>query len=524
MSAADPFAPLETPVPERFNIARYCLGPARHRRADKTAMIVATGAGPDAPCERWAYGDLREAVLRVGAGLRATGLTPGARVMIRMGNTSDYALMFFGALAAGLVPLPSSAMLTQDEALFLLADSEAAAIALGPEDPLMVPAGILALRPVEIAALKAYDPMEDFAPTQAGDPAYLVYTSGTSGRPKGVLHAHRAAWGRRPMYRGWYGMDSEDVVLHAGAFNWTYTLGVGLTDPWALGATAVLYNGPRDVKVWPRLIETHRATIFATVPGLYRQILKYAEPEAHDLSSLRHGLTAGEALMPDLLAEWRERTGTPLYEALGMSEISTYISSSPEVPIKPGSPGKPQPARRVAVLPVDPQAEHAETPLPPDQTGLLAVHRSDPALMLGYWKRPEEEAEVFRGDWFCGGDLAHQDTDGYIWYHGRADDVMTAQGYRVSPGEVESVLAAHEAVAEVAAADLTVGPGVRIIAAYVVPREGAEPGEALKTALLEHAAAHLARYKCPKEIVFLEALPRTANGKVRRKALSAAPE
>ena len=149
--------------------------------------------------------------------------------------------------------------------------------------------------------------------------------------------------------------------------------------------------------------------------------------QSADLSSLRHGVTAGEALPPALLEEWRERTGLELYEALGMSEISTFVSSGPGTPVRPGSPGRPQPGRCVAVLPVD----GGDEPLPPGQTGLLAVHRTDPGLMLGYWQRPEEEAQVMRGDWFVGGDLVDIGADGYVAFHGRADDVMNAMGYRV---------------------------------------------------------------------------------------------
>ena len=242
----------------------------------------------------------------------------------------------------------------------------------------------------------------DYAPTAPNDPAYLVFTSGSTAEPKGVLHAHRVVIGRRPMHSDWLGLGEDDIVLHAGNINWTYTLGVGVLDPWACGATGALYTGIRDPTVWLKLIEATRATIFAAVPGVYRQILKYGHPSAFDLSSLRHGVSAGEALSPDLLANWHDATGTWLYEALGMSEISTYISSRPGEPIRPGSPGRPQNGRRIAILPVD----GGTTPLPPHAVGLLAVHRSDPGLMLGYLNCPAEQAAAFRGDWFIGGDLA----------------------------------------------------------------------------------------------------------------------
>ena len=470
---------------------------------------------------RFSYAEIDLAVRRLAGGLRALGLSPGSRLMIRMDNDLPYILTFFAALAAGLVPLPSSAALTSEEAEFLLADSGAAALALSADLALThaAPEGVRVLGEDEVQSLARTAPVADYADTAAADPAFLIYTSGTVGRPKGVLHGHRTAWGRRPMYRGWYGIGPDDIVLHAGAFNWTYTLGVGLIDPWANGATAVLYNGPADPAVWPALIERLAVTIFATVPSLYRRILKYADVSPARLRTLRHGLTAGEALAPSVLTAWRAATGTELYEALGMSEISTYISTGPGMAIKPGSPGRPQPGRRVAILTLDDEA--AGTPTPATrrlaalgETGLLAVHRSDPGLMLGYWRRPEEEALVMRGEWFCGGDLAHLDDDGYVWFHGRCDDILNPSGYRLSPLEIEGVLARHPMVHEVAVGELAVSAELRILAAFVVPL-----GTACEQTLLDWAKDHLAGYKLPRRIIFVQRLPRTRNGKLLRREL-----
>ena len=493
-------------------MARYCIARAAATTPEKVALTVV--ADPGAEAEQWTYRQIDDAVRRLAGGLKGLGLEARARVMIRLDNTSDYALVFFAAIAAGLVPLPSSAQLTPEEAEFLLEDSGASVLVESEGLALdHMPRGIKVLWPADIAQMRTAASPLDYADTSADDPAFLIYTSGTGGTPKGVLHAQRSTWGRRPMYAGWYGIRAEDVILHAGAFNWTYTLGVGLTDPWANGASAVLYNGPRDATVWPALMERYRATIFATVPGLYRQILKYADSQAHDLSCLRHGLTAGEAMPASVASHWREATGKALYEALGMSECSTYISSSPTVPPKPGSPGRPQPGRCVAILPV----EGGETPLPPGEVGLLAVHRSDPGLMLGYWRRPNEEALVYRGAWFIGGDLAALDEQGYVWFHGRHDDVMNAMGYRVSPEEVERTLCRDPTVAEVAVTELAVREGVNVIAAFVVP---SDPDEADAGPILAFAAEHLAGYKRPREVIFVSELPRTPNGKVMRRRLS----
>ena len=492
-----------------MNLARYCLTSAAPDPG-KTALEL-VGAG-GALLETWSYGSLTRAVLSVAAGLRATDLSPGDRILLRIGHSSDFPLAFFGAIAGGFVPIPTSSQLTASEAEAILADSGARMVLHDGHTVLPNAGSATLLGPEALVELKQAEPGY-FAETHADDPAFLVYTSGTSGTPKGVLHAQRAASARRPMYSGWYGIGASDRLLHAGAFNWTYTLGAGLMDPWANGATSVVYDGPRDPDLWPDLMTDTRATLFAAVPSLYRRILKYGAVTPASFPDLRHGLTAGEALPASLYREWRERTGRELYEALGMSEISTYLSSSPSVPVKPGSPGKPQEGRKVSIL-----SELHDTPVPVSgtETGLLAVHRDEPGLMLGYWNRAEETAAAFRGDWFLTGDRARTDEDGYFWYEGRADDLMNAFGYRVAPEEVERVLAADPQVQEVAVTAVPAREGVSLITAFVVP---ALPGKLDADRLAAHAAENLAEYKRPKVYKVLEQLPRTPSGKVRRSVL-----
>jgi acyl-coenzyme A synthetase/AMP-(fatty) acid ligase len=273
----------------------------------------------------------------------------------------------------------------------------------------------------------------------------------------------------------------------------------------------VLYSGPKDVEVWPKLIDVFGATLFAAVPSLYRQILKYCRLTRENLPTLRHALAAGEALSPATLSEWQATTGKPLLEAFGMSEISTFVSNRDGMPVRAGSPGKPQTGRPVAILAADGR------PAPAGEVGLLAVHRSDPGLMLGYWRRPEEEERVFHGDWFAGGDLASFDADGYLWHHGRADDIMNAGGFRVSPLEVEAALAPCPGVAELAVAEHEVRAGVSVIAAFVVTSEDA----ALRAEdIATFAEQRLAAYKRPRVIFFVPTLPRSANGKLLRRKLT----
>ena len=499
-------------LPQRFNMAAYAIGRAATARPKHPALIVMAAPG-EPPAEVWTFADLEDAVLRIAGGLKTAGIPAGARIPVRLENTSAYALTFFGAIAGGFVPLPTSAQLTDREVQFLLDDSGAAAVVQGGNlGSTAVPPGVMQLDADDLARMLREAPRAGYADTAADDPAFLIYTSGTTATPKGVLHAQRSAFGRRPMYRSWYGIGPEDRMLHAGAFNWTFTLGTGLTDPWANGATAIIYTGEKDPTLWPRLMAETGATLFAGVPGVYRQMLKYAKPAPTDFGVLRHGLMAGESPPPGLFEEWEARTGRPLYEALGMSEISTYVSSGPGVARKPGAVGKAQAGRRLAVLPID----GGSGPLPPGEEGLLAVHRSDPGLMLSYWRRPQEERDVYRGEWLVGGDIAVIDTDGYVFHRGRANDLMKALGYRVSPLEVEAVLAEHPAIAEVACAEVKVRADVSVIAAFIVPQPNAHPDA---VDIERFAAARLAAYKRPRSIVFVDALPRTANDKLMRQAL-----
>ncbi|MEE8338251.1 MAG: class I adenylate-forming enzyme family protein [Dehalococcoidia bacterium] len=497
-------------MPETLNLARYCL--AGHAADPASAARPAFTFVTDDGERSWTYAELWEQVERIGRGLLARGLAPGDRVLLRLPHSPQYALAFFGATAAGLVPIPSSPQLTEQEAAFFVDDAEPAAI--------ITTAGMRLphFDGVELLAgdLDALDGAVPLPETDAEDPAFLIYTSGTTSHPKGVVHAHRSIHGRALMREGWQDFRPSDVTLHAGLLNWSYTLGVGLMDPWAAGAHATLFGGEPDPAGWPRLIERLGVTVFTAVPTIYRQMLKYGHPEDADLSSLRHGLVAAEPLPPALRDEWRRRGGTELYESLGMTELSTYISSGPSTPVRPGSPGRPQPGRRVAILPEDGGEDGGDEPLPPGEVGLLAVHRTDPGLMLGYWRRPEEEAAVFRGEWFTGGDLAAIDEDGYVWFHGRADDVIKSFGYRLSPVEIEAALLSCPGVAEVAVVGLTIEEGKTLVTACAVPEPGATVDE---RALAAHAAEHLAEYKRPHAYRLLESLPRAATGKLQRSTL-----
>jgi len=296
-------------------------------------------------------------------------------------------------------------------------------------------------------------------------------------------------------------------VLHAGAFNWTYTLGTGLMDPWTLGATALIPGAGVDLTCIPDQLADHDASIFAAAPGVYRKILEGGP--TFDLPRLRHGLSAGEKLSTRLRQGWQAATGTPVYEAYGMSECSTFISSCPQSPARGVALGNPQPGRRVAIV-------DANGPVPQGCEGTIAVHRDDPGLMLEYLNAPQETAARMQDEWFLTGDQGAMAVDGQITYLGRADDMMNAGGYRVSPLEVEAALSDMPGIADVGVIDVAAKRDVRIIAAFYTGPKALDDG-----ALRRYAETKLARYKQPRAYVHLPGLPTGANGKLLRRALRA---
>ena len=485
--------PLPT-CPAPFNMAQYVLSAG----ADTPEKIALSVLG----VEDWTYGALRAAVLGTATGLLAAGTKPGDRILMRLGNTVDFPLAYLGAIAAGLVPVPTASALTVREVAPMIDALNPALILRDPSVECPEDARIMSLE--ALRALRELPPAQWHmgGPERAG---YIIYTSGTSGKPRAVVHAQRAIWARQMMFEGWYGLHAEDRVLHAGAFNWTYTLGTGLMDPWTMGATALIPAAGTTAQELPALIAAHRASIFAAAPGVYRQLLN--QSDITPMPDLRHGLSAGEKLPPAVSARWHAATGTAIFEAYGMSECSTFVSSAPDYPTAPTVLGRPQTGRRIALL-------GADGPVPLGEEGTIAVHRTDPGLMLGYLDAPEETAQKMQGDWFLTGDQGSMDADHQITYLGRNDDMMNAGGFRVSPIEVESCLVQLEGISAVGAAEVSVKEDVTVIAAFYT---AAAPLD--EEALRRYAEVNLARYKQPRLFIHLPHLPIGANGKLLRAKL-----
>lgn len=532
-TSTDPrgFPPWTWKIPEYFNIGTACsdahLGTDR---ADRPAVVVDDDTRG---VRQLSFAELADRTGRFARALHDRGIGPGERVLIRLPNCIEYPIAFLGAMKAGAVPVPTSILLTAEEVIFLATDSGAGALVtdLATWNAMHVelehlpqlrhafivgngpPAPAHRLSTADLAeTLARTGPCQAPYPTRGDDPAYLVYTSGTTGYPKGVLHGHRALLGRQPSSEYWFDFQpGGDRVLHSGKFNWTYVLGTGLMDPLYRGHTAILREGVSDPAAWPRLIARHAATVFIGVPTLYRQILQKTACGRADVPTLRHCMCAGEQLTREILAGWRERFGLDIYEGLGMTECSYYLCETKSRPIRPGSAGFAQPGHDVRLL--DPETLR---PVPVGEEGVLCIPRTDPALMLGYWNRPEETAACFRAEWFVTGDYARCDADGYLWFLGRRDDIIKSFGYRVSPVEVERVLKDHPGVVDAAVVGEPRAGGKVLVSAYVILKPDSGLGV---DDVLAYAGGRLASYKAPRIVYAVDDLPRTRNGKVSRRGL-----
>jgi acetyl-CoA synthetase len=499
---------------------------------DRVAMIVEDDV---LGTSQITYGELAARTSRFAQLLRNLGVASGHRVLVRLPNSIDYPTAFLGAMKRGAIAVPTSTLLTPDEVRYLLEDSDATALVIdkaawhamgarlagtgklrfvllsGWGDGTVIP-GVEAMD--LDAALAAIDHVEPAEPTRARDPAYLVYTSGTTGYPKGVLHAQRSLIGRSPASTYWfdYSACGVDRIMHSGKFNWTYVLGSALMDPLYRGKTVIAHEGRNDAATWPRLIAKHGATIFIGVPTIYRQILQKTAFTRADVPTLRHCMSAGEHLSDEVFALWRERFGLDIYEAVGMSEFSYYLSQGKLRPIRPGSAGFAQPGHDIRLLDPETLAEAK-----PGEEGMICIPADDPGLFLRYWNLDEETAMLKHDGWFFTGDYARYDADGYLWFLGRKDDIIKSFGYRVSPYEVERVLKSHPAVADCACIAEEAGADKRLVVAYVIAQPGSPvtPDE-----LLAFGRERLAAYKAPRIVYLAKDFPRTRNGKILRRDIT----
>lgn len=522
-------------IPEHYNLGvALTRGQVQAGHGNKPALLWENAAGQTAS---FTYARLDALTDRLASSLQRLGVQPGSRVFLRLPNRPEFYLAALAVAKLGGVFIPSSTQFRENEVRYRLNDAEAV-VAITTSRLLdvieHVRADCPALRHV-ILVDEGGDALgsdcldfeqlirtgrESFqpTPTRNDDLAFLAYTSGTTGDPKGVVHLQRYPIAYEALVRHWHDYRPDDVVACPSELGWLLPVASTFLYALAHGLTVVLYDaqgGRFDARRWFALFEKYRITNFTAPPTVYRMLMAEADAaKTHDLSSWRHGVSAGEPLPADTLTAIRQAFGVTVLDGIGMSECMVYCFNMLDAPLKPGSCGRPGPGTVIELL------DDNLKPVPPGADGVLCVRRdSHPGMMREYWRKPERTAEIFRGDWYWSGDVLSRDEDGYYWFKGRNDDVIKASGYRISPFEVESCLVSHPAVLEAAAVEAPDALRGKVVKAFLVLRSGVEPSESLRAEIQEFAKEQMAGYKYPRQVEFVTALPKTTSGKVKRREL-----
>jgi acyl-coenzyme A synthetase/AMP-(fatty) acid ligase len=483
------------------------------------------------------YSQLDALTNRLASSLARLGVRRGDRVFLRLPNLPEFYLAALAVAKLGGVFIPSSTQFREKEVGYRLNDSEAVAAIttgrlLGPIES--VRGECQTLRHVITVSEAGASPSpecldfdrlvdqgsENFtpAPTRHDDLAFIAYTSGTTGDPKGVVHLQRYPVAYESMVRYWHDYRPDDVASCPSELGWVLPVACTFLCALEHGLTVVLHDpegGRFEPRRWFDLFQKYRISNFTAPPTAYRMLMAEAEgARPPDLSSWRRAVSAGEALSADTLAAIHRHFGVSVLDGIGMSECMVYCFNMVGAPVKPGSCGRPGPGTIIDLLDDDLQ------PVPPGEEGVLCVRRdSHPGMMKEYWRKPERTAEILRGDWYVSGDVLSQDEQGYYWFKGRNDDVMKASGYRISPFEVENCMVSHPAVLEAAAVESPDQVRGMVVKAFLVLRPGFEASEGLQNEIQGFAKREMAGYKCPRKIEFVAALPKTTSGKIKRKDL-----
>ena len=505
---------------EPFNAAtRFVDRNVREGRGAKIAI--------ESGDERVSYRQLQEQVNRAGNALCGLGVRPEERVLLLLLDSPEFLYCFFGAIKMGAVAVPVSTLLKPSEYEYLLNDTRArVAVVSDSLLPLLEPIARGHLRylrtvitvggptghhPCLRERLSAASPQLEAEPRSRDDAAFWLYSSGSTGAPKGCVHLQHDMEVCAERYaRGILQMSERDRCYSVARLFFAYGLGNTGYFPLYCGATTILSpERPAPAGIYAD-IERYRPTLFFSVPSNYAALLAHRREGGgdFDLSSVRHGISAGEALPAPLCERFRQRFGVEILDAWGSTETLHMVLSNRPGEARAGSSGKVIPGFEARLL------DEAGQPVPPGEIGNLLV-KSD-ATSAGYWNQQERGQAAFQGAWFRTGDKYYQDEDGYFWYAGRSDDLFKVNGRWLSPAEVESALIAHPAVQEAAVVARDDESGLTKPAAYVVAAPGFRPDPALCGELQQFVAEKVGAYKRPRWIEFLPELPKTATGKLQR--------
>ena len=495
--------------PERLNIADHFLA-ARVREGRGGRVALHTGA------RTVTYAEVLASAGRFGNALRAAGAEPEQRVMIALPDGPEFVSALFGTLALGGVVVMVNPGLPEAEIAQLVEYTRARVIVTHRDTAAAFRAaahGSALVKAVCVVGEEAFDRAlaaspEALAmfPSHRDDPALWLFSGGTTGRPKAVLQTHRSFANTTELYaRGVIGYGEDDITLSVPKLYFGYATGSNLFFPFAAGGSAVLFPEPATPEALFERIRRFRPTVLVNVPTMIHKMVSHPDARAQDLSSLRACTSAGEALPVELHRRWMDTFGVELLDGLGTAEMwHIFISNRPGA-VRPGTLGQVVPGFEVKVC------DDAGAELPAGETGWLWVRGDSRAI--AYWQHHEKTLASFRGEWYVSGDLIAMDADGYVTYCGRGDEMLKVAGKWLAPAEVEGCLLSHPAVAEAAVVGVNDAHGLVKPRAYVVPRERRD---GLDEELKAYVRERLAPYKHPREVVFLDALPRTHLGKVDR--------
>jgi len=514
-------------IPKKYNIGYDIVD--KHTEGKNKNKIALLWEDTKGNSKKFTFGEMKKLTNKFGNILKKLGLKKGDRFLIRLPNIPEFQISFIGGVKIGAVPIPSSVMFREHEIEYRIKDSSSKAVITTSKyvgnvnkikDKCPTLKHIIVVDNPKDDELSYVDLMEEASEslklenTSSSDMAFFCYTSGTTGNPKGAVHLHRWVPGNDPSILYWQNADENDIIGHTGDLNWIFPLGNGFLYPWRWGVTTFVYDGKFNPERWYKLIEKYKITNLASVPTAYRMFVTVKDAEKkYDLSSLKHCISAGEPLNPEVIKKWKQMLDLDIYDGIGMTEIMVYLSNLRDMNIKPGSCGRPQPGHICAVIGED------GNPLPPNEPGVLGIKKTDPGLFKEYWNKPEKTYNSFKNEWFLSGDVLYQDEDGYFWFSGRDDDLIMASGYRISPFEVESAIISHPDVLECAVVASPDDIRGVIVKAFVILHDKTKASDELVKDIQDHAKSVAAPYKYPREIEFVEELPKTQSGKIKRKDL-----
>ena len=488
---------------------------------NRMALIWVNEAGEE---QRFTYQDIKRLSNQFANLLVANGIQKGDKVIVMLPRIPQWQIVMIGCNKVGAIPIPCVTMLREKD-LAYRAKHSGAKVAVTTAAHTHKFSNEFTAK-ISIGASEGWLDYEtempnqsiQFSPVQMAmdDPAILFYTSGSTGMPKGVLHAARGLYTWRISAYYWQCFTEKDVSWCTSDTGWSKAGTSILYGPWSCGCTVLFYDGPYDPMKRLELLDKYGVTIFCAAPTEFRKLI-HLEAGHLDFSKLRLTVSAGEAMNPEVVNAWKAMTGSDLLDGYGQTETIMTIVNYPCMSPKPASMGRPLPGTAAAILDEKGQINPANT------SGQLAIRCPNPQLMLGYYKDEERTADSYltvnNTQWFLTGDNAYMDEEGYIFYEGRNDDVINSSGYRIGPVEVENVLMEHEAVQEcavVASPDKARG---EVVKAFIILNPAFKGSDNLKEELKKFTKELTAPYKYPRKIEFVDQLPKTVTGKIQRKIL-----